>query len=255
MIKTNKIELLKDYPYLYETHLHTSQSSACAGYTGAEMARACKEAGYTGVIVTDHNWGGNTTVNTRLPWREWVKEFAKGYEDAKQMGDKIGLDVFFGYEAGYRGTEFLIYGVDKEYMISRPELKGASVEEQYEWIHEGGGMVVHAHPFREEYYIPKIRLYPDYVDGVEGINATHSNPNSRSHNAASFDERAIVYAGEYELPMTAGSDIHTTTLLCGGMAFRRKLASVKDFITAFLGGEDYVLTNGNGWFSKNGERL
>ena len=34
--------------YLYETHMHTSEASACAGSTGAQMARAYKEAGYTG---------------------------------------------------------------------------------------------------------------------------------------------------------------------------------------------------------------
>lgn len=108
-----KINLPEEYPYLYETHLHTSQGSACACCTGAEMAKACKEAGYTGIIVTDHNWGGNTAVNRRMPWREWVNEFYKGYEDAKRMGDNIGLDVFPGYEAGYQGTEFLIYGIGK----------------------------------------------------------------------------------------------------------------------------------------------
>ena len=28
--------------YLYETHMHTSEASACAGSTGAQMARAYK---------------------------------------------------------------------------------------------------------------------------------------------------------------------------------------------------------------------
>ena len=87
------MELLKEYPYLYETHLHTSQASACAHCTGAKMAKACKKAGYTGIIVTDHNWGGNTAVNKTLPWKQWVEEFVKGYEDAAQMGERIGLDV------------------------------------------------------------------------------------------------------------------------------------------------------------------
>ena len=49
--------------YLYETHMHTSEASACAGSTGAQMARAYKEAGYTGIIVTDHFFYGNTSDN------------------------------------------------------------------------------------------------------------------------------------------------------------------------------------------------
>ncbi|HBA69679.1 MAG TPA: histidinol-phosphatase [Lachnospiraceae bacterium] len=250
-----RIELPEDYPYLYETHLHTVQGSACAADRGSAMARACKEAGYTGIIVTDHNWGGNTAVNRNMPWENWVGEFVKGYEDAKRTGDEIGLDVFFGYEAGYRGTEFLIYGVDKEFMLSHEELRTISVEQQYRLIHDAGGMVVHAHPFREEYYIPEIRLYPEYVDAVEGINATHSNSRSKVHNEKIFDHRAVDYARQHRLPMTAGSDIHRTDLFGGGMAFKRRLGSVQDFIEAVLKGEDYLLTNGEEWFTKEGVLL
>ena len=48
-------------------------------------------------------------------------------------------------------------------------------KEQYELVHAAGGMVIHAHPYREEDYIPEVRLFPEWVDGVEGINATHSS--------------------------------------------------------------------------------
>lgn len=137
-------------------------------------------------------------------------------------------------------------------MLEHPALRTASVEEQFRLVHEAGGMVVHAHPFREEYYIPEIRLYPEYVDGAEGINATHSNHRSIAHNKAVFDERAVAYAIENKLPVTAGSDIHNTSLFGGGMAFKRKLASVQDFIKAVKGGEDYLLTNGDAWFDKKG---
>ena len=57
--------LRKKYPYLYETHLHTSEASACACSTGKEMAQACKDAGYTGIIVTNHI-GTEITASTRL---------------------------------------------------------------------------------------------------------------------------------------------------------------------------------------------
>ena len=39
--------------YIYETHCHTSQGSACGRMTGEELARFYKDAGYDGVIVTD----------------------------------------------------------------------------------------------------------------------------------------------------------------------------------------------------------
>lgn len=242
----------EQYPYLYETHLHTSESSACARSTGAQMARACKEYGYTGIFVTDHNWGGNTATDRSLPWEQWVDAFVLGYENAKAEGDRIGLDVFFGYEAGYHGTEFLLYGVDAGWMKAHPQIQTATVEEQYRLVHEAGGLVIHAHPYREEFYIPEIRLYPEWVDGVEGINATHSNPKSTGHNNPAYDERAIKYARLHNLPMSAGSDIHGTNLFGGGVAFRRRLSSAKDYVHAILTGEDYVLTDGAKWYDRCG---
>jgi hypothetical protein len=247
-----KIEQLKDYPYLYETHLHTCQGSACARDTGPDMVKAAMEYGYAGIIVTEHNWGGNTCINRKLTWEEWVQNFALGYIDAKVYGDAHDFDVFFGYEAGYYGTEFLIYGVDVEWMLAHPELRHAGMEEHFRLIHEAGGMVIHAHPYREEWYIPEIRLYPDLVDGIEGVNATHSNSRSQNHNNPEFDRKAIEYAVKNNLPMTAGSDIHTTDMLGGGVAFKRKLSSIQDYCNAIRQGEDYVLTNGEKVWCKNG---
>lgn len=245
----------KEYPYFYETHLHMSEASACAKSNGADMAAACRAAGYTGIFVTDHNWGGNTAVDRGLPWEEFVGRFVSGYEAARRTGERIGLDVFFGWEAGYHGTEFLIYGLSPSWLLAHPQLRKASVEEQFSIVHEDGGLVIHAHPFREEYYIPKIRLFPSYVDGVEGINATHSSPKSHSHNKREFDEKAVAYAREHAFPVTAGSDIHSTQLLGGGMAFKRRLQDGQDFVRAVRNGEAYLLFNGDEWFDKNGIAL
>lgn len=242
----------EQYPYLYETHLHTSQSSACARNTGGEMARACKEYGYTGIFVTDHNWGGNTAVDRTLPWEDWVERFCLGYEAAKAEGERIGLDVFFGYEAGHHATEFLIYGINEEWLKRTPQIKKATVEEQYRLVHGAGGLVIHAHPFREAPYIPEIRLFPEWVDGVEGINAAHSAPNNWGHYHPDYDEKAIAYACGHHLPMTAGSDIHTTAILGGGVAFRRKLVSAADYVRAILENEDRVMTDGRIWYDREG---
>ena len=120
-------------------------------------------------------------------------------------------------------------------------------------MNEEGGMEIQAHPFREAWYIQQVQLYPEDVDGVEGINATHSNAKSTAHNNVLYDQRAIAYGKEHHFPMTAGSDIHSTSLLGGGVAFARRLKSGKDYCNAILNGEDYILTNGEKWYDKNGE--
>ncbi len=247
--------MLKDYPYLYETHLHTFQSSACASDPGYDMAKAAHEKGYAGIIVTDHHWGGNTRTDRSLPWAQWAEAFAAGYRDAKRYADTHDFDVFFGYEAGFDATEFLIYGVTPEWMAAHPELKDATMAEHFKLVHAAGGMVIHAHPYRETWYIKEIRLVPELVDGVEGINGAHSCSRSTCHNRPEFDEKAQAYALQHSLPMTAGSDIHTTNLFGAGVAFRRRLTSAQDYCKAILSGEDYVLTNGDSWFDKYGRPI
>ena len=57
------MELEKIYPFKYETHMHTSASSACGCNTPEEMVEAYKNAGYAGIIITDHHYGGNTAID------------------------------------------------------------------------------------------------------------------------------------------------------------------------------------------------
>lgn len=255
LLREQRISIPKEYPYFYETHLHTSEASACSSSTGEEMALAAKKFGYTGIFVSNHNWYGNSCVDKELEWKEWIHQYCAGYRNAKKCGDEIGLDVFFAYEASYNGTDFLIYGVDEQWLMEHPEIKDATVKQQYRLIHEAGGMVIHAHPYREAFYIPKIRLFPEYVDGVEGINATHSSPRNPVLLHKDYDHKALDYAGEYQLPITAGSDVHNTRMLGGGMAFREKLCSEQDYIHSILSGRDYLLSNGESFFTKEGIRL
>lgn len=243
------------YKYKYETHLHTVEASACARNTAQDMMKAMKEAGYTGAFVTNHAWGGNTCVDRSLPWKKWVEEFAKPYYLAKEWGDKNDFDVFYGYESGYNGTEFLIYGLTPEWMASHDELHDASVEEQIKIVHEGGGIVIHAHPYREEFYIPEVRLFPEYVDGVEGVNATHASHLSTAHNNPVFDERAIAYAREHNFPMTAGSDVHSVFSLGGGMLFSERIQNVKEFIDNVMSDKMYLLTDGDRVYDRFGNVL
>lgn len=222
--------------YLYETHLHTSEGSACGHVSGAEMARLYKAAGYTGIVVTDHFWGGNTAIDRHLGWEDWVNAFCRGYENAKEEGERIGLQVFFGWESGYNATEFLIFGLDKQWLLDHPEIRDCTVEQQHELVHRGGGIVIHAHPFREAPYIKEIRLFPDHVDGVEGINAGNRNPE--------WNAKAMAYAAEHELPITAGSDQHSRDLIGGGMAFSRRIEDIHDLCRAIMDRETVVLLEG-----------
>ncbi len=158
--------------FRYETHLHTAEGSGCASASGAEQARRYKALGYDGIIVTDHFFNGNCAVTNFDSWEDRVNKFCKGYENAKEEGDKIGLKVFFGLEYSYFGADLLTYGIDKDFLLANDNISDISFYQFADRVHKAGGVLVHAHPFREaDWYIHEIKLLPKWIDGVEVYNS------------------------------------------------------------------------------------
>ena len=217
-------------PFLYETHLHTCQASACGKSPGREHARKYADLGFSGIIVTDHFFGGNCAVDRSLPWEEKVKRFCSGYEDAWEEGQKVGLPVFFGWEQGYGDDEYLVYGPDKAWLLSHPEIEKCSRRRQLELVHEAGGCVIQAHPFRMRWYMTYIRVGLGFCDGVEVANAGNFPVN---------DTYAWNFAREYGLVMTAGSDNHDSSRVTSasqlfGVSLEKKLETIHDYVRIIL---------------------
>lgn len=194
--------------YRYETHLHTKEASACGISTGAEMARAHKAAGYDGIFITDHFFNGNCGIAKNLSWKERVEQFCSGFENAKEEGDKIGLKVFFGFEYGANNAEFLVYNLDKCFLLRHPDIHLLPTREAIAIMRKEGGFLIQPHPFRERYYVDHIELYPHDVDGVETINGAQLDK-------PEMNERAEIYARMYDLPVTSGSDTHDVNKMFG----------------------------------------
>lgn len=227
--------------YRYETHLHTCQGSACASATGEQMAIAHKQAGYTGIFITDHFFNGNSAVPRELPWQERVERFCAGYEQAKQTGDKIGLQVFFGLEYNYHGAEFLIYNLDKQWLLEHPDIDKMHTRSALALMRQDGAFVIQAHPFRERGYIDHFQLFPRDIDGVEAVNAAHVGEEGRKMN-----ERAFQYAAMFDLPVTSGSDSHHTNLLFGGgVELNAPIQTPVDYLNAIRSGSLKLLNPQN----------
>lgn len=210
--------------YKYETHVHTSDGSKCALIPAVEQVRFYKSRGFSGLCITEHFFNGNTTVPENLSWQERVELYCKGYEFAKEEGDNIGISVFFGWEYSYHNTHFLTYGLDKEWLLSHPELLELSVNEYCRLVMREGGFLIQAHPFREDMYTDMIRLLPREVHGVEAINANRSDFEN---------ERAIEYAQNYNLLQIAGSDNHSgEQRRLAGIKLTRPLTDIFDLIQA-----------------------
>ena len=217
--------------FKYETHLHTSPVSRCAGASVRQQLEFYKNLGYDGVFITNHFIDGNCTPAADMTYSEKMDYFFSDYEQGVEIGKELGIKVFCGVESSYHGTDFLIYGLDKEWYKAHPEINQMSINDKLAFFAECGALVIHAHPFREAGYISHIRLFPRNVQGVEVFNACRNELENKM---------AKIYAEEYKLIPFAGSDNHHAGAglsVLGGMCTEDKpIESEREFIDAVLEG-------------------
>lgn len=222
--------------YKYETHSHTYPVSNCGKASVRENLEFYKNIGYDGVFITNHFLDGNLNNEYRnLSYEEQIEFFFSDYEEGKKIGDEIGIKVFCGAELSYKGTDFLVYGLSKEWFLKHPEIMEMKKSDELPFLMEQGAFVVHAHPFREDYYIDHIRLFPRGVQGVETVNACRTD----------FENKmADLYADNYGFFKTAGSDNHKAGGLkhLAGMSCETPLKDEADFIRRVKNGKMSIFT-------------
>lgn len=224
--------------YKYETHLHSAPVSRCAQATVEESLLFYKNLGYDGVFLTNHFLGGNINVDKSKSYEEKLAFHFSDYEKALEIGKEIGIKVFFGTELFYKGADFLIYGLDKPWFLAHPEFMELEIREKLTLMRESGALIIHAHPFREAWYIDHIHLFPRDVDGVETLNASRKE----AENAM-----AELYAKHYGLLPFAGSDNHVagSQRMIAGLCCEEPVLDVQDFIQKVKAGkmEIFKFTN------------
>lgn len=81
---------------------------------------------------------------------EAVEKFCEGFEEVKRAAGER-LQVFFGFEYSYLGTDVLCYGWDKKTLLGFPQILSMSMREFCDFCRENGALAVQAHPFREDF--------------------------------------------------------------------------------------------------------
>ena len=214
-----------------ETHMHTSESSACATISAKDQVLQYINAGYDGILVTDHFVNGNSAVDRSLPWKEQMHHQFAGYRAAKEAAKDLNLKVFLGIEYAYHGTEFLVIGLGEDYFVEHEELKDAKPDEFLPAFAEAGAAIIQAHPFREASYISEIRLYPNLVDAIEGFNYS---------NHDDWNQKAIALALGCDKPITAGSDCHHAGGAHAGISLEKNIETTQDLISVIKSGEGFI---------------
>ena len=219
--------------YKYETHLHTAPVSRCGRCSVEENVAFYASLGYDGIFITNHFLNANISIDKTRPYEEKIEFFFSDYENALPLGEKYGIKIFCGVEASYKGTHFLVYGLEKQWYLDHPEIMDMEMTAQLTLMAESGALIIHAHPFQEASYIDHIRLFPRHVHGVEVINAP--KPDEQ-------DAMALMYCEHYGLLKFAGSDNHRGPLQTdlAGIRCCLPIDSVEDFIQKVKSGQTEV---------------
>lgn len=215
--------------------MHTLPVSRCARYGVRENLEFYRSLGYDGIFITNHFLDGNINIDRSLPYEEKVEFYFSDYYEALKLSEEIGIKVFLGVEISYRGTDFLIYGLDKEWFLAHPEIMDMKKSEELPFLASHGALVIQAHPYRQDRHIDHIRLFPHCIEGVETVNACRTELENRM---------ADIYADAYGFVKTAGTDNHIGSRIThlAGMESDTPLTDEADFIRRIRNQEMKIFT-------------
>lgn len=191
--------------FIYDTHIHTIETSPCGKIPAAETVDFYASHGYTGLVITDHlHQEFLQKAGKDNDWDHIVDLYLAGYRAAKKRGDEIGFDVIFGSEMRFtdNNNDYLVYNIDEAWLRAHPFVICQTAREFYQKYHEEV-LIIHAHPYRDG----NLTVFEDAVHGIELIN---TNPRHDNWTDRAFE----LYYRHPEYYIQAGSDMHQVPDRC-----------------------------------------
>jgi len=142
---------------LIDIHTHTNRYSACSVLSPVDLVDRALTLGLSGIAITEHN----------IMWAEREVKELKAATGAEE------LLILRGREVAASIGHLLIFGYYDELLENSP------VEGILEKVHEKGGIVILAHPFRSRNTSREIPNAPEgrfaCVDAVEVFSGNHTS--------------------------------------------------------------------------------
>ena len=191
---------------LIDVHAHASEISRCCKANSYEVLTAAREAGIDGIALTNHY--AKKYIKDGDP-AGFAKRYVEAYYNTKKLGEEMGMPVFFGIEVSVEYQNYvhmLVYGVDTDFILKNPEIYDYSLEKLSRTVHENGGVLVQAHPFRGKEGVFAEELLQDvrFIDALE-INSHLLYPEGHKFDLLS----KIAY--DAGIILTSGGDYHADT--------------------------------------------
>lgn len=215
----------QDQGYLFETHLHTAGVSTCARVSAEQAMPLYKQAGYAGVVVTDHINSSTFSLMRHASWKRKMDHFLRGYRRCKVFED-AHFTVLLGAELRFHGSgnDYLVYGLTEDFLYRNRRIPAMNPATFHRLAQKEGLLFVQAHPFRNGLNV----VDPKHLDGIETYNG---NPRHDSRN-----DIAGAWARKFGLLETSGSDFHEyEDLARGGVLLPQPVHTGAELISALRG--------------------
>ncbi|MBQ8907533.1 MAG: hypothetical protein IJY71_02990 [Clostridia bacterium] len=197
--------------YKTELHCHSMPASSCGRMDAEALIERYTAAGYTTLTLTNHlshvNFAASPEAEGLTDWQAQIDFFLADYEALKAAA-RGRLYILLGIEFRldcHEETDFLVYGLGRDFLLASPDILSLDFPSFSRRVREAGGLLIQAHPFRNNVVISDPRL----LDGIEVYNASARHP--------SRNDIAALWADRFSLIKTAGSDLHrpNQTVGCG----------------------------------------
>ncbi len=225
-----------------DLHCHTAEGSHCSRESTRDTVERYIEEGFTSVAITNHvqffRVGGSKEELDMVfdTYEDYIDHTYDVIDLAREIaGDR--LNILNGMELMHCSSEndYLIYGLTRE-QAKAYKLTEGSLKELSNYVRSCGGVIIQAHPMREEMTI----VPPKYVDGYELYNNSkdwlYTNPIVQVWAAVNcFDKIKI---------LTAGNDHHNPSDdISAGILTKEPIVTNEDLVRT-LNTKDFTIFHG-----------
>ena len=153
-----------------DLHLHTNRYSGCSNIDPLDLLTRSKEVGLDAIALTEHGIC-------------WSAENIEALQDKSRVTDLLilpGQEVACYSTSGQFQGEFLVFG------YSRSLGSSSSLERILEIVHEVGGVVIAAHPYKRQLHRPGFYGAADGVYGtsIDGLEIEHPDYDDEGRSLA-----------------------------------------------------------------------
>lgn len=219
-----------------EAHCHIFGGSRCAKADDDYVLSAYKNAGYDGIVVTNHYTPVCSIAYQGTNHEEKVNYWFNLIDSFREKAKNYGIKIFYAGEVdlikedGFR-TEFMVIGLTKEFLLKHDKIATYNQQKLFELCEENGFFMYQTHPFRKGVKVAD----PRFMHGAEAFNGHFHHDNNNA--------LAVKFCEENKLVKLSGSDFHDYGQRPLGGLILPEIKNEKEYINALLKNNYSLIVN------------